>query len=72
MVVRMMLSCPKAHLPKSVTLYGLPNDEPEGEPDNMTDRQEASLTPKRQRVMVRIKPGDDSPLWRKRPQFHKL
>ena len=52
MVMRMMLSCPKAHLlPKSVTLYGLPNDEPEGEPDNMTDRQEASLTPKRQRVI---------------------
>lgn len=52
MVMRMMLSCPKAHLlPKSVTLYGLPNDKPEGEPDNMTDRQEASLTPKRQRVI---------------------
>lgn len=44
MVMRMMLSCPKAHLlPKEVTFYGLPDDP--------ADIQEVSLTPKRQRVI---------------------
>ena len=44
MVMRMMLSCPKAHLlPKSVTLYGLPDDE---EP-----LATVKLTPKREHII---------------------